>query len=338
MFVNEIKGLEASTKTFSKAREGTWSHMLSNDAYTSKIRSIIEEGMIVKVENGNTVQFWHDRWCEIGPLKRVFARLFTLSLQKNLLISQMGTWNEGAWSWNLRWRRTMYEWEIDEALRLKHLIEQKMSNTKLTDGVYWKQSGNLCFPVKSIVAKMYDSHASTLSKNIVNIVWQKFIPPRAQLSIWLANLEKLKTGDFLVEKGIINSQQADCPFCSLETESNSHVLFTCRFSWSSWMKMLEWWGLSGVLHNRCENFSIEWFGLVKSRKCRKLWGLILGCGIWSLWYERNKIKFDMGSPELNTFVYSLKIRVGIWAKEMLGYTGVAPHDIIHNIDSILMQA
>ena len=102
------------------------------------------------------------------------------------------------------------------------------------------------------------------------------------------------------------------------------------------MKMLEWWGMSGVLHNQCGNFSIQWFVLVKSRKHRKLWGLILGCGIWSLWYERNKIKFEMGSPEFNKFVYSLKIRVRIWAKEMLGYAEVVPLDIIYNIDSILM--
>ena len=78
--VYEIKGIKASAEMFSKAREGTWSHMLSNDADTSKIKSITEEGMIMKVENGNSVRFWHGRWCESGLLKRVFPRLFALSL------------------------------------------------------------------------------------------------------------------------------------------------------------------------------------------------------------------------------------------------------------------
>ena len=55
--VYEIKGLKASTEVFSKVREGTWSHMLRNDADTSKIRSIIEEGRIVKVGNGKSVRF-----------------------------------------------------------------------------------------------------------------------------------------------------------------------------------------------------------------------------------------------------------------------------------------
>ena len=100
----------------------------------------------------------------------------------------------------------------------------------MEDGVYWNYSGNLCYPVKSIAEKLNEAYDPTLPKQIIDIVWQKFIPPRAQLSVWLANHEKLKTSDFLVEKGIINSQQAICPFCSLEVESNSHILFTCSFS------------------------------------------------------------------------------------------------------------
>ena len=122
---HEISGTKASSETFSKMREGSWSYLLSNDSDTSKIRSIIEEGMIISVGNGNSVHFWHDRWCEAGTLKSLFPRLFALSLQKNLLISQMGEWNENTWAWNIRWRRVLYEWENDEMRRLKHIIEQK---------------------------------------------------------------------------------------------------------------------------------------------------------------------------------------------------------------------
>ena len=59
--VHEIKGLKASADTFTKVKDGTWAHLLSNDANTSRVRSIIEEGMSVKVGNGNSVHFWHDR-------------------------------------------------------------------------------------------------------------------------------------------------------------------------------------------------------------------------------------------------------------------------------------
>ena len=186
----------------------------------------------------------------------------------------MGGWNDGAWAWNLQWRRVLYEWENEELLRLKQLIEEKRPSREVEDVVYWKHSGHIYYPMKNIVAKMNESYTPTLSKPIVNIVWQKFIPPRAKLSVWLTNLEKLKTGDLLVEKGIIDSQEAVCLFCSLDMESNSHILFTCRLSWSAWMKILEWWGISGVLHRRCTNFNIEWFGLMKRKKTVEIFGVL----------------------------------------------------------------
>ena len=111
------------------------------------------------------------------------------------------------------------------------MIVQKGPSRERVDGVYWMQSGNLCYPTKCITAKINESYTPSLSRPIVNIVWQKFFPPRAKLFVWLANLEKLKTGDFLVEKGIINPQEAACPFCSLQIESNSHILFTSKFAW-----------------------------------------------------------------------------------------------------------
>ena len=112
----------------------------------------------------------------------------------------------------------------------------------------------------------------------------------------MAHLEKLKTGDFLLEKGIIEPQQAICPFCNLEIETNSHMLFTCSFSWGIWMEILNWWGILGVLHKNCGKFCNEWSGLMKGRKWGKLWNLVLGCTIWSLWYTRKKVKFEIPRP------------------------------------------
>ena len=210
-------------------------------------------------------------------MKDIFLRLFAISIQMILFISQMGVWNEISWFWQLEWRRVLYEWESEEVRRLKSFIEQKGPILERKDGVCWKNTGLLCYPTKCTTKKINKFYTPSLSRSIVNIVWQKFIPPRANMSVWLANQEKLKTGDFLVEKGIINPQQAMCPFCCLELESNSHILFTCSFAWNSWMEILQWWGLSATLHNRCKKFSIQWFGLLKNRKHRDIWALTLGC-------------------------------------------------------------
>ena len=155
---------------------------MSNGSDTFRIRTIVEEGMIISVGNGNSVLFWHDRWCEIGILKRIFPRLYAISLQQNLLISQMGEWNEIAWVWKLKWRIALYVWENEDVSRLKNIIEQNGPSREGEDGVYWKHSGNLCYPTKCITTKVNESYTPTLPRPIINIVWQKFIPPRAKLA------------------------------------------------------------------------------------------------------------------------------------------------------------
>ena len=293
--------------------------------------------MILTVGVGNTVRFWHDRWCEPGILKNIFPRLFSISSQKTFCINSLGEWNGNSWVWSLEWRGTLYEWEREQVRSLQDIIVRYGPSRQRRDGVMWKQSGHTNYPTRSIMAKLNENYSPILPKHIVHIVWQKFIPPRAKLAVWLANMEKLKTGDFLVEKGIITSHDALCPFCGLEIESNSHIIFTCRFAWSTWMEILNWWSLSAALQNRFTNFCSQWMGLQKSKKAKEFWGLTLGCVIWSIWYEKNQIKFNQRSPYLPSFVHSLKIRIGIWAREILGFSCSSPQNIIYDVESFVLQ-
>ena len=335
--VHDIVGVKASRDSFRNVKTGTWASLMKNDEPTSKIRSIIERGMILSVGNGSSILFWHDRWVEAGVLKEKFPRLFSVSLQKQSYIYQMGEWAENSWVWRLYWRRELYDWEQEDAHTLQDLVERSKPTYAATDGILWKHSQVLKYPTNLIISELWSSFAPSLPKSIASIVWQKFIPPRANLVAWLAIKGKLKTGDMLLQKGIISPLEASCPFCAVSVESNSHILFTCRFAWSVWTEILRWWGLSAPLHNQCSSFCLQWQGLVRGKKNRGIWILILGCVIWSLWYERNRIKFEGKSPNQQKFVGSLKIRLGIWAKEMLEFSSGSPI-IIHHADFPLLQA
>ena len=317
MSVYDLKHLKASSAAFSKVKAGSWSHMMKNDVATSKIKTIVEQGMMLSVGRGESILFWHDKWCDLGPLKAAFPRLFSISIQKNQFITHMGSWQGETWSWNLRWRRNVYDWEQEDIQRLSQGIGHIQPNTESADGVLWRASGNSSFQVKCISDMLYESSPPLISKQAVASIWQSHIPPRAQLTVWLAHLEKLKTGDILMEKGIIPPHQALCPLCNIEVESNSHVLFTCPFSWGIWMDLLSWWGIRGVLHSKCQNFCVEWDGLLVGRKRKSLWKLILACTIWSLWYTRNKAKFELIPPDHGKVSLSLKFRIMMWAKELL---------------------
>ena len=249
----------------------------------------------------------------------------------------MGEWHENSWLWRLEWRRLLYEWEHEEVQHLQRIINQSGPKIGIQDGVLWKHTQTVEYPTKLIATKLSESLDSSLPKEIISIVWQKFIPPRANVIVWLAAKEKLRTGRLLTDKGIITPLQAACPFCGTYLESNSHLLFECRFSWSAWMEILKWWGVSAPIHNQCSTFCLQWIGLVKGRKNKDIWALTLGCVLWSLWYERNQIKFESKVPNQQNFVVSLKIRIGLWAKEILGSTSGSPN-VIHHAESFVLQA
>ena len=89
--------------------------------------------------------------------------------------------------------------------RLHSLIERTTPHRDYRDGVKWRWSNSCIFPNKKIVGNFHESSVPILPKMIINSLWKTKIPPRAQLILWLANLEKLKTGDSLFEKNLIDA-------------------------------------------------------------------------------------------------------------------------------------
>ena len=154
--------------------------MLINDAATTKIRTIVEEGMILKIGYGDSILCWQDRWCEAGPLSRAFPRLFALCLQKSCFLNQMGDSLDDSWSWNFRWRRALFDWEREEIGRLEHCIALKIPRRHKVDCVTWRESDFCYFPTKCIVDKVYESSSPILPKPIIDLVWKSCIPPKPE--------------------------------------------------------------------------------------------------------------------------------------------------------------
>src|SRR5688572_31398912 len=48
--------------TLFRSKDGSWAHLLADDAETKRIRDIVEAGMQIIVGDGKTTRFWHDKW------------------------------------------------------------------------------------------------------------------------------------------------------------------------------------------------------------------------------------------------------------------------------------
>lgn len=66
----------------------------------------------LKKEMGNIskIYLWSDVWLDGAPLKMRFERLYSVSLDKEGLVSYLVGWREGVidWRWRWRWRRGLF--------------------------------------------------------------------------------------------------------------------------------------------------------------------------------------------------------------------------------------
>jgi hypothetical protein len=53
-----------------------------------------------KIGKGNHTGFWNNVWVGGSILKSRFPRLFGISTQKEKLVSDVGSWVSGVWTWN----------------------------------------------------------------------------------------------------------------------------------------------------------------------------------------------------------------------------------------------
>lgn len=67
-----------------------------------------------RVNSGRSMSFWLDIWIGVQPLRVVFPRLFLLSIYKEGCVDGFGSWVDGVWRWDIRWRHGLFV--LEEAL------------------------------------------------------------------------------------------------------------------------------------------------------------------------------------------------------------------------------
>ncbi|GKV49692.1 hypothetical protein SLEP1_g56430 [Rubroshorea leprosula] len=83
----------------------------------------LENGFRLVVGEGKKVRFWWDLWAGDEVLANKYPRLFLLLTGKHNSISKMGCWQDGNWTWALRWRHKLFTWEENQLQDLMTIIE-----------------------------------------------------------------------------------------------------------------------------------------------------------------------------------------------------------------------
>ncbi|RVW74115.1 Transposon TX1 uncharacterized 149 kDa protein [Vitis vinifera] len=108
---------------------------------------LLDGRLAYHVGNGQRVRFWKDKWCRDGPLCESFSSLFSISMSKNVWVSEV--WNpvgDGD-DWTPLFARAFHDWEIDLVERLLQKIHAFKVQREEEDKVIWTASIDGAFSV-----------------------------------------------------------------------------------------------------------------------------------------------------------------------------------------------
>jgi hypothetical protein len=267
-------------------------------------------GTVKKLGNGLATNFWCDRWLGDAPLRDLFPRLFSISLQQDLSITAVRRSINGIATWNLVWRRRFFEWEQALLVELMELINPVILSDA-DDDWGWRPEGGAAFTVKStynLVSSLTvpDALFAQWQVHTFASVWKCFAPSKVRGFTWQLLHGRIPTRQNLVARHVIpDGEDNSCVLCGEGIETELHLFLYCEIALLVWMEIFDWLQVPFSLpHNLFSVFNCL-LG-VSNRKLEKNGLTMIGCAVvWNLWRRRNKILFDEGGGNVEELVEAM---------------------------------
>lgn len=176
-------------RRFVAKKYGALNHWITKEVHTTyggsvwkTIRNLWPEfikNIKVEVGNGAKASFWDDNWLEQDNLKTIYPDTYSLSVQRENLISQI--WSPQGW--NLLFRRPLNDWEIERFSNMLSLLQQFKGLSGNGDKLLWINNEGK-FTVKSAYAR-WNQPARQLDMWPWKRIWKVKIPYKVSCFVWL---------------------------------------------------------------------------------------------------------------------------------------------------------
>lgn len=186
---------------------------------------------------------------------------------------------EGGGVWNIRVKRNLKDWEVEEYCNLLLCLDDiKLMDDR--DSRIWKIDKQKGFSVKScynyLCKKVREGKQSAPYKQI----WQSKASPQISFFAWEAARECILTIDMLKRKGITLTKR--CYLCKAGEESCNHILLTCLAVYNIWSTVYGLMGLNWVISETVSKELWAWSGIFMRKKYLFLVPLAI---FWVMWKE-----------------------------------------------------
>ncbi|GKV41862.1 hypothetical protein SLEP1_g49342 [Rubroshorea leprosula] len=239
-------------------------------------------------------------------------------------LALMGKWwgrlaenkeGNGTWTWNLNWRRNLYEWEVEEAEELQKRIE----SVRVTDGDpdrwEWIHDKGGQYSTKSAYALLSRERVDLKEEKTYKRIWNPILPSKISAFNWQLVLDKIPTKANLVRRGIIKDvAESKCALCNEEEEDATHLFLKCKIARWIWKACSKWWGSKMMVNSDCWN-TFQLLGRnSKGSKIREGMDSIWKTAVWSIWIARNQKIFHSKEVNPNTLLELIQMRSFWWIK------------------------
>ncbi|CAL5411220.1 unnamed protein product [Camellia sinensis] len=101
-----------------------WADILGVARTRPDLVEFFKENSAPVIGDGKNTLFWRGTWCNNLCLMEVFPRLYSLSLEKFDSVNVMHIRRNSEVEWNLNFRRSLFQWEVEDLNRLKLLLKK----------------------------------------------------------------------------------------------------------------------------------------------------------------------------------------------------------------------
>jgi hypothetical protein len=193
------------------------------------------EASVRRINNGASTSFWSHVWLGDLPLADKFPRLFSLSSQRDAVISDVAEVNGDRIEWSFMWRRRLFIWEEELVTLLKNSLCDVLLTTDV-DRWWWKHDPDGDFSVNSTYTLLFKElntvvEGSESLATVFHQLWSSPAPSKIIAFSWQLLHNRIPTRDNLVRYGIIRGDSSRaCVLCTAALESSTHLFLHCDFA------------------------------------------------------------------------------------------------------------
>ncbi|XP_071687965.1 uncharacterized protein [Rutidosis leptorrhynchoides] len=219
------------------------------------------------------------------PLRDKFKRLFQLEQNKDIMIKDRVSWQDGRCVFIWMWSREPRGRTKSELVSLAELLNSHVGDSNNSDAWKWTMASNGVFTMKKlnqlIIGKVLEGEKSqpeTKRNSLVPENVEVFICRTCKKSL-LVLMELDKRG--------FDLHSVRCPICDDDIETINHALIFYKIAYEVWSRVYKWWGLGPYVNVSINETFAGSLSQNYSELGMKIWqGVEWICG-YVLWKNRN---------------------------------------------------